>query len=159
MTAEREQLEQVLRGVGLSDEPDKFDSSIHSWRCEHPDRYGKCDCFQEAVNDILMSDWLKAHDEAIRAEALRLNCPTCGPNDTEPHPKYQGVERCANCKEWLRVTQPEKWMTAHDAAIRADQRVKDAAIARQDTGNMNDLMPIITDERERIEAAILGVKS
>jgi len=44
---------EALRGVGLSDKPDEFDSSIHSWRCEHPDRYGRCKCFEETVADLV----------------------------------------------------------------------------------------------------------
>jgi len=48
-----QEVEMFLRGIGLSDEPDKFDSSIHSWRCEHPDRYGRCSCFQEALRDLM----------------------------------------------------------------------------------------------------------
>lgn len=52
MTVTRAQIEAVLRGWGLTDEPDKFGDGIHSWRCEHPDRYGRCDCFTTAVDDI-----------------------------------------------------------------------------------------------------------
>lgn len=47
-----ERVENILRGAGLTDEPDVFDSNIHSWRCEHPDRYGKCDCFQLLVKEL-----------------------------------------------------------------------------------------------------------
>lgn len=43
----------VLEGAGLNARPDEFDSSIHSWRCEHPDRYGYCNHFEELVEDIL----------------------------------------------------------------------------------------------------------
>jgi hypothetical protein len=50
---DREAIEKVMRGAGLSDEPQQFDSSIHSWRCEHPDRYGKCSCFQELAAELL----------------------------------------------------------------------------------------------------------
>lgn len=45
-------IEAILRAAGLTDKPGEFDSSIHSWRCEHPDRYGKCDCFQELVREL-----------------------------------------------------------------------------------------------------------
>lgn len=27
--------------------------SMHSWRCEYPDRYGPCECFAETVTDIV----------------------------------------------------------------------------------------------------------
>lgn len=47
-----ETIESILRGAGLSDEPEKYHSSIHSWRCEHPDRYGKCSCFQELLAEL-----------------------------------------------------------------------------------------------------------
>lgn len=47
-----EEIVAVLRAHGLSDRPDLYDSSIHSWRCAHPDRYGPCDCFAELVSDL-----------------------------------------------------------------------------------------------------------
>lgn len=59
MSATREQIATVLRGLGLTDEPDKYGDGIHGWRCEHPDRYGKCECFTSAVDDLyalLMED-------------------------------------------------------------------------------------------------------
>lgn len=43
------EIERVLRENGLTDRPDLYDSSIHSWRCE---RYGGCSCFQELVADL-----------------------------------------------------------------------------------------------------------
>jgi DNA-directed RNA polymerase subunit N (RpoN/RPB10) len=49
----REKIELVLRGSGLSNEPWKYDSNIHGWRCEYPGRYGKCDCFDELLNDLV----------------------------------------------------------------------------------------------------------
>jgi hypothetical protein len=50
----REEIERVLREAGLTDRPDLYDSSIHSWRCEHPDRYpGYCDCFQDLVTELM----------------------------------------------------------------------------------------------------------
>lgn len=33
-------------------------------------------------------------------------CETCGPTQVEAHPRVIGVERCVNCKEWLRVVMP-----------------------------------------------------
>lgn len=33
-------------------------------------------------------------------------CPTCGPTAIEPHPRREGVSRCANCKEWLEHPAP-----------------------------------------------------
>lgn len=48
----RVEVERVLREYGLTDEPEKFDGSIHSWRCAHPDRYGRCACFAELTDDL-----------------------------------------------------------------------------------------------------------
>lgn len=28
-------------------------SSIHSWRCDYPDRYGPCNCMRETAEDVL----------------------------------------------------------------------------------------------------------
>jgi hypothetical protein len=28
-------------------------SSLRSWRCEHPDRYGECDCVTETAGEVL----------------------------------------------------------------------------------------------------------
>lgn len=28
-------------------------NSIHGWRCEHPERYGKCDCVEQIARTIL----------------------------------------------------------------------------------------------------------
>ena len=53
MSVTREQIEAVMRGWGLTDEPDKDGDGIHSWRCEYPDRYGKCDCFDTAVDEMV----------------------------------------------------------------------------------------------------------
>lgn len=58
---ERDVLDRALRGLGLTDEPDKYGDGIHSWRCEHPDRYGRCECFEEAISYILSA--LRKHSE------------------------------------------------------------------------------------------------
>lgn len=29
-------------------------TSIHSWRCAHPDRYGDCDCVDELAADLAL---------------------------------------------------------------------------------------------------------
>lgn len=52
-TSLRERIDTVLQRAGLSSRPDEFDSSIHTWRCEHPDRYGRCTCFAELVDDLM----------------------------------------------------------------------------------------------------------
>ena len=49
----RDRIRQALIDAGLSDRPDRDDSSIHSWRCEHPDLYGHCTCLDELVDDLV----------------------------------------------------------------------------------------------------------
>lgn len=46
----RTRIEECLRAVGITDEPDIYGDGIHSWRCGHPDIYGKCTCFEEAID-------------------------------------------------------------------------------------------------------------
>lgn len=61
-------IEAVLRGAGLTDKPGEFDSSIHSWRCEHPETYGPCDCFQELVRELAEVE--RAAAARVRGEAI-----------------------------------------------------------------------------------------
>lgn len=49
----REKIAWTLEGQGLSAHPDQYDSNIHGWRCEYPDRYGPCSCFEELVAAVL----------------------------------------------------------------------------------------------------------
>lgn len=49
----KQKIRAVLEGAGLSDNPEEFDSSIHSWRCEYPDTYGQCTCFQELLDQLV----------------------------------------------------------------------------------------------------------
>lgn len=37
----------------LEDEGGKPGHSIHSWRCEYPDRFGPCDCLDQVASEIL----------------------------------------------------------------------------------------------------------
>ena len=63
----------------LADEGGLPGSSIHSWRCEYPDRYGPCDCVPQTVVEILAAvvplirEQIAADIEAVRAS--HLNCP------------------------------------------------------------------------------------
>ena len=41
-------------------------NSLHSWRCEYPDRYGECACVEEMITDLLASDWLRERDRQVR---------------------------------------------------------------------------------------------
>jgi hypothetical protein len=36
--------------TAISDEGGRQGSSIHSWRCDYPDRYGPCDCVAFVAN-------------------------------------------------------------------------------------------------------------
>lgn len=49
----REEIANVLKGLGLTDMPEEYDDGIHGWRCSHPDLYGRCSCFEEAVDALL----------------------------------------------------------------------------------------------------------
>lgn len=49
----RTAIEQALIDMGLWHDPSEYDSSIHDWRCEHPDRYGPCTCFADTVDHVL----------------------------------------------------------------------------------------------------------
>lgn len=44
----RDRLVAVLRAEG--GDPG---SSLHSWRCEHPDRYGECDCLEQIADELI----------------------------------------------------------------------------------------------------------
>src|SRR5699024_2202558 len=43
----------VLEGAGLTDRPEEYGDGIHGWRCEHPDRYGRCDCLSALIDDLV----------------------------------------------------------------------------------------------------------
>lgn len=45
----RERLRVVLAENGVDEAP----ATLHSWRCEYPERYGKCDCIAELVTDLV----------------------------------------------------------------------------------------------------------
>lgn len=32
---------------------------LHSWRCEHPDRYDPCTCVEDFARDLLESEWMR----------------------------------------------------------------------------------------------------
>src|SRR5699024_12369131 len=42
----------VLEGAGLTDRPEEYGDGIHAWRCAHPDRYGRCDCLSDLIDDL-----------------------------------------------------------------------------------------------------------
>lgn len=46
--SKRDQIVQIL-----TDEGGAPGSSLHSWRCEHPDRYGECDCLKWVAMSLL----------------------------------------------------------------------------------------------------------
>lgn len=49
----REKLTTLLMGWGLNDCPSEYSDGIHSWRCEHPDRYGPCKCFEDCIDELV----------------------------------------------------------------------------------------------------------
>lgn len=57
----RSDIRKVLEGWGLTDNPAEYGDGIHGWRCEHPDRYGRCDCFEDAVTDIMKLIYYREH--------------------------------------------------------------------------------------------------
>lgn len=63
-------VEGVLRGAGLTDRPEEFDDGIHSWRCEYPERYGRCTCFTELVDDFIA---LTRHQEVEVPQKVTLS--------------------------------------------------------------------------------------
>lgn len=66
---------EVLRANGLTDNPHRYDSSIHSWRCEYPDRYGPCSCFQDLVADLeglIVKRQAAAYDAGVLAMSRAL---------------------------------------------------------------------------------------
>lgn len=64
-----ERITRVLEGQGLTPHPDKYDSSIHGWRCEHPDIYGPCSCFEELVAAIIPIVEAEVQTAKVEAEA------------------------------------------------------------------------------------------
>jgi hypothetical protein len=60
-------------------------NSIHSWRCDYPDRYGPCSCVAETANvmstAVLASDWLAD----VKREAARaaLACVEAARSDAQ----------------------------------------------------------------------------
>lgn len=71
MSARLSDVEALLRGAGLSDEPAKYDSDIHGWRCRYPDIYGPCSCFAELVT-ILVARLAEAEQAAEQRGAERI---------------------------------------------------------------------------------------
>lgn len=99
---QRGAVEKALRGAGLSDKPWEFDSSIHSWRCEYPERYGACKCFQELVDDLVnavsvnpgpdLPPWdIEPPENVTEAPASTISCPMCAARTEAPH----GASDCA----------------------------------------------------------------
>lgn len=70
-----ESVERILRENGLTDRPDLYDGSIHSWRCGHPDRYGSCECFAELVADLTEEESPVLDDDQAEYLRKRLHSP------------------------------------------------------------------------------------
>ncbi|MBK0330401.1 hypothetical protein I8D64_03180 [Brachybacterium sp. MASK1Z-5] len=67
----REKIARALEAEGLHPNPDQYDSSIHGWRCENPDMYGPCTCFQECV-DAVQAIVREAQAEVLRDAAQAI---------------------------------------------------------------------------------------
>ena len=119
-----EEIERVMRENGLSDEPGQFDSNIHSWRCEHPDRYGPCSCFQELRDDltrILAARLAGVRDEReVKAEGLRELA-----DDLDPRPlgePCENAEACCGSTESCDAARPiTRLVSAKSVRDRADR--------------------------------------
>lgn len=48
-------------------------NSIHGWRCQYPDQYGKCDCVEQTAREILaaLDPATYTHDGVRRDKAIR----------------------------------------------------------------------------------------
>ncbi|PMC76386.1 hypothetical protein [Brachybacterium sp. UMB0905] len=64
-----EQVRTYLEEVGLTDRPEEYGDGIHGWRCELPDLYGRCDCLDNVVADLV--NLMEAAVKRAQAEALR----------------------------------------------------------------------------------------
>lgn len=100
---DREHIALVLRSLGLTDEPDKYSDGIHSWRCEHPDRYGKCYCFEEAIDYVLTSGLRRRGpitDEMVLAALNAAN-----PRAAAPSLEYWGDDATAQTRAALEAAE------------------------------------------------------
>lgn len=106
-------IERALRENGLSDQPDKYDSSIHSWRCEHPDRYGPCTCFAELVTDLAAGlariEQARAGEGALRERVEALA------GEWE-----QRASKCRRRADTPTVTLGQQWAYTKDAGVYSD---------------------------------------
>lgn len=88
-------VEALLRGWGLTDTPEEFSDGIHSWRCEHPARYRRCTCFQEAVSEL--SELIRKEREEAWSEG-RNSADVEYEHIFNGHPVPEG-EMCEECEE------------------------------------------------------------
>jgi hypothetical protein len=79
-------------------------------------------------------------------------CPTCGPTQTEPHPRTP-VERCQNCKEHLRPRQGDGLREAIAAAI-ADN----TGLARLAEHAADAVMAVVQQHLEAAERELLAIR-
>ena len=111
---ERAALAAYLRGQGITDEPDKYDDGIHSWRCAFPATYGRCGCFAEAITD------LSAAVESIVAARV-------ADRDTWWRERVAHLAELGSREAWS----PDDWTdAAHDilrAALAAEARTQGGA--------------------------------
>ena len=113
---DRVALESVLRGQGLTDEPDRYDDGIHSWRCSYPAAYGRCSCFDDSIEDVVQTvETIVARHviETLRGLATELDWkkPDKCPCD---NPEYccGSIESCDAMQPITRVVDAH-WFRAH----------------------------------------------
>ena len=80
----------------LTDEGAAPGSSIHSWRCEYPERYGSCDCVDEVARIVLSAVYddiaAQAWDEGYGRGAVMAHLyghTDNWPEEDSPHNPYR----------------------------------------------------------------------
>jgi hypothetical protein len=101
------EVEKVVAGV-LRNEGCEPGSSIHSWRCEHPDHYGPCTCVEEVAAEVAKALAKRDAEVARRAkvEALREAQQVIAGEDTiewarTARTSYIGLPTAIEAIDWL----------------------------------------------------------
>lgn len=58
-------------------------NSLHSWRCEYPERYGKCDCLEQTAAEIIaaldgQTSTSTSACDVCAQQVEWIDCPTGG---------------------------------------------------------------------------------
>lgn len=104
----------------ISEEGGEPGSSLHSWRCEYPDRYGECSCVAETAEEIVKA--LRAAgllaDPTTRTEWGAVVCGEVCRHDTE-----QAARDCARTLGQGQIVRREvtAWTTVADTPAADDE--------------------------------------